>query len=48
VFLRISSANEETLGFTRGRGVWVRQLSEAPCIAWKCGTRRSDRPIRVL
>jgi hypothetical protein len=23
-------------------------FSEAPCLAWKCGTRRSDIPIRAL
>jgi hypothetical protein len=23
-------------------------FSEAPCLAWKCGTRRSDSPVRAL
>jgi hypothetical protein len=25
-----------------------KSFSEAPHIAWKCGTRRSDNPIRAL
>jgi hypothetical protein len=25
-----------------------KSFSEAPCLAWKCGTRRSDSPIRAL
>jgi hypothetical protein len=23
-------------------------LSEPPCLAWKCGTCRSDSPVRAL
>jgi hypothetical protein len=23
-------------------------FSEAPCLTWKCGTRRSDSPVRAL
>jgi hypothetical protein len=25
-----------------------KSFSEAPCLAWKCGTRRSDSPVRAL
>jgi hypothetical protein len=25
-----------------------KSFSEAPCLAWKCGTRRSDNPVRAL
>jgi hypothetical protein len=44
----ISSADEETFGFTCGRGVRVESFSETPCLAWKCGARRSDSPVRAL
>jgi hypothetical protein len=25
-----------------------KSFSEAPCLTWKCGTHRSDSPIRAL
>jgi hypothetical protein len=25
-----------------------KSFSEAPCLAWKCGTRRSDSPVRAF
>jgi hypothetical protein len=25
-----------------------KSFSEAPCLAWKCGTQRSDSPVRAL
>jgi hypothetical protein len=25
-----------------------KSFSEAPCLAWKCGTHRSDNPVRAL
>jgi hypothetical protein len=48
VFPYISSADEEAFGFTRGRGVRVKFFSGAPCLARKCGTRKSDNPVRAL
>jgi hypothetical protein len=48
VFPRMSSADEETLGYTRGRGVQLYYFSEAPRLARKCGTHRSDRHVRAL
>jgi hypothetical protein len=27
---------------------WLKSYSEAPHLTWKCGTRRSDIPIRAL
>jgi hypothetical protein len=26
----------------------LKTFSEAPCLAWKCGTHRSDSPVRAL
>jgi hypothetical protein len=48
VFPCILSADGETFGFTRGRDVWVYIFSEAPRLARKCGTRRSDSHVRAL
>jgi hypothetical protein len=25
-----------------------KSFSKAPCLVWKCGTRRSDSPVRAL
>jgi hypothetical protein len=33
---------------TTGHAQQAATFSEAPHLAWKCGTRRSDSPIRVL
>jgi hypothetical protein len=27
---------------------WLKSFSEAPCLAWKCGTHMSDSPVRAL
>jgi hypothetical protein len=48
VLPRISSADEETFGFTHECGTGFKSFSEAPRLAWKCGTLRSDNPIRDL
>jgi hypothetical protein len=48
VFPRISSADEETFGFTHERGVEFKSFDEAPRVARMCGTRRSDSVFRAL
>jgi hypothetical protein len=48
VFRCISSADGEAFGFTRRRVSRFKSFSEAPRLAWKCGTYMSDSPIRAL
>jgi hypothetical protein len=44
----ISMADGEAFGFMSYMVSGFKSFSEAPCLAWKCGTRRSDSPVRAL